>query len=204
MAWKTPKIVEVQVGMDIYASAARKWLRERLASPERVLACSWEALDSELQMGSRSPHHKKFRPGPGFLGFRRSAIIGRRAPRSHGPRCSPTNSVVRQMARPRNHWRCETAGSWIRARDPLCACGARLLRSFELSTRQSAARREWLELSFASQSPLIRRSGARLLHLTDAPCVSRRSFRRKLSLITRQRLNFFILKFFRLDIRHAQ
>ena len=95
-----------------------------------------------MQLGVKSPRYQKSRPRLGFLIFGRSAIIDRPAPRSHGPHCSRTSSVVRQMAKPRNHSCCETAGSWIRACGPPCAYGARLLRSFELSTRQSATRRD--------------------------------------------------------------
>jgi hypothetical protein len=37
------------------------------------------------------------------FGSTRLVIIDRQAPKSHGPHCSRTSPVVRQMARPRNH-----------------------------------------------------------------------------------------------------
>ena len=43
MAWKTPQIIEVQVGMEInmHAGAVRNSFANACQAQEQVLACSW-------------------------------------------------------------------------------------------------------------------------------------------------------------------
>ena len=50
MAWKTPKILEVQVGMEVnmYASAACNQLRQYLLGRGASFGLHLEALESEL------------------------------------------------------------------------------------------------------------------------------------------------------------